>query len=137
MQLALSYAYTVLAKTFIGSIYKQMKEKVLIWKLLGTPNKFTNINRNSYQRLFLKFTQKKKNVYSLRILKMLSIQYWVHIHTCQVLRLQDLNVLKLQCVMFANNDQNILSRFRLLKVWLCIKLESSNCRKLLFNFCKA
>ena len=37
-----------------------MKEKVLIWKLLGTPNKFTNINRNSYQRLFLKFTQKKK-----------------------------------------------------------------------------
>ena len=37
-----------------------MKEKVLIWKLLGTPNKFTNISRNSYQRLFLKFTQKKK-----------------------------------------------------------------------------
>ena len=34
-----------------------MKEKVLIWKLLGTPNKFTNINRNSYQRLFLKDTK--------------------------------------------------------------------------------
>ena len=34
-----------------------MKEKVLIWKLLGTPNKFTNIYRNSYQRLFLKDTK--------------------------------------------------------------------------------
>ena len=58
-----------------------MKEKILIWKILGTPNKFTNTYRNPYQRLFLKFTQKKKKVYSLRILKMLSIQYWVHIHT--------------------------------------------------------
>ena len=38
-----------------------MKDKVLIWKLLGTPNKFTNIYRNSYQRLFLKFTQKNNN----------------------------------------------------------------------------
>ena len=38
-----------------------MKEKVLIWKLLGTPNKFTNINRNSYQRLFLKDTKNVVN----------------------------------------------------------------------------
>ena len=37
-----------------------MKEKILIWKILGTPNKFTNTYRNPYQRLFLKFTQKKK-----------------------------------------------------------------------------
>ena len=56
---------------------------------------------------------------------------------CQVLRLQDLNVLELQCVILANHDQNLESRFRLLKVCLCVKLESSNCRKLLFNFCKA
>ena len=56
---------------------------------------------------------------------------------CQVLRLQDLNVLELQCVMLTNHNQNIQSRFKLLKVWLCVKLESSNCRKLLFNFCKA
>ena len=35
-------------------------------------------------KIFLEFTKKKKkkqNVYSLRILKKLSIQYWVHIHT--------------------------------------------------------
>ena len=56
---------------------------------------------------------------------------------CQVLRIQNLNVLELQYVMLANHDQNLESRFRLLKVWLCVKLESSNCRKLLFNLCKA
>ena len=39
--------------------------------------------------------------------------------------------------MLANHDQNIQSRFRLLKVCVCIKLELSKCRKLLFNFCKA
>ena len=38
------------------------------------------------------------------------------------------NVLELQCVILANHDQNIQSRFRLLKVWLCVKLESSYCR---------
>ena len=59
------------------------------------------------------------------------------LYICQVLRLSDLNVLELQCVMLTNHEQNIQSRFRLLKVWLCEKLESSNCRKLLFNFCKA
>ena len=41
------------------------------------------------------------------------------------------------CNVLANHNQNIKSRFRLLKVCLCVKLESSNCRKLLFNFCKA
>ena len=39
--------------------------------------------------------------------------------------------------MLANHDQNLESRFRLLKVYLYVKLESSNCRKLLFNFYKA
>ena len=38
------------------------------------------------------------------------------------------NVLELQCVMLANHDQNIQSRFRLLKVCFCVKLESSYCR---------
>ena len=56
---------------------------------------------------------------------------------CWVLRFQDLNVLEFQCVMLANHDQNIQSKFCLLKVWFCVKLELSNCRKLLFNFCKA
>ena len=39
--------------------------------------------------------------------------------------------------MLANHDQNVQSRSRLLKVCVCVKLESSNCRKLLSNFCKA
>ena len=38
--------------------------------------------------------------------------------------------------MLANHDQNIQSIFRLLKVCVCVKLESSNCRKLLFDFCR-
>ena len=38
--------------------------------------------------------------------------------------------------MLVNHDQNVQSRFKLLKVCVCVKLESSNCRKLLFNFCK-
>ena len=32
------------------------------------------------------------------------------------------------CNVSANHDQNLESRFRLLKVCLCVKLESSNCR---------
>ena len=39
--------------------------------------------------------------------------------------------------MLANHDQNIKSSLGLLKVYLCVKLELSNCRKLLFNFYKA
>ena len=70
---------------------------------------------------------------SLRIFS--SVWYAIFFFYFQVLRLQDLNVIELQCVMLANHDQNIKSRFGLLKVWLCVKLESSNCRKLLFNFC--
>ena len=35
------------------------------------------------------------------------------------------NVLELQNVMLTNHDQNIQSRFRLLKVCFCVKLESS------------
>ena len=48
------------------------------------------------------------------------------------------NVLELQYIyMLANHDQKVYSRFRLLKVYVCVKLESSNYRKLLFNFYKA
>ena len=43
------------------------------------------------------------------------------------------NLLELQCIMLANHDQNLKSRFRLLKLCLCVKLELSNCKKLLFN----
>ena len=43
----------------------------------------------------------------------------------------------LMCNVLVNHDQNLESRFRLLKVYLFVKLESSNCKKLLFNFCKA
>ena len=32
------------------------------------------------------------------------------------------------CNVLANCDQNLESRFRLLKVCLCVKLESSDCR---------
>ena len=32
------------------------------------------------------------------------------------------------CNVLANHDQNLVSRFRLLKVCLVVKLESSNCR---------
>ena len=32
------------------------------------------------------------------------------------------------CIMLANHDQNLEYRFRLLKVCLCVKLESSDCR---------
>ena len=32
------------------------------------------------------------------------------------------------CIVLANHDQNLESRFRLLKVCLCVKLESSDCR---------
>ena len=32
------------------------------------------------------------------------------------------------CNVLANYDQNLESRFRLLKVCLCVKLESSDCR---------
>ena len=32
------------------------------------------------------------------------------------------------CNVLANHDQNLESRFRLLKVCLCVKLESSDCR---------
>ena len=39
--------------------------------------------------------------------------------------------------MLANYDQNLEYRSRLLRVCLCVKLKLSNCRKLLFNFCKA
>ena len=48
-----------------------------------------------------------------------------------------LNVLELHYVMLANHDQTFSLILDLLKVCLCVKLESSNCRKLLFNFCKA
>ena len=41
------------------------------------------------------------------------------------------NVLELQCVMLANHDQNIWSRFRLLKVCFCVKLELSLLQDLL------
>ena len=34
----------------------------------------------------------------------------------------------LMCNVLANHDQNLESRFRLLKVCLCVKLESSDCR---------
>ena len=34
----------------------------------------------------------------------------------------------LLCIMLANYDQNIESRLGLLKVCLCVKLESSDCR---------
>ena len=44
------------------------------------------------------------------------------------------NVLELQCVMLANYDQNIWSKFRLLKVCFCIKLESSKLQDLLCKF---
>ena len=32
------------------------------------------------------------------------------------------------CNVLANHDQNLEFRFRLLKMCLCVKLESSNCR---------
>ena len=32
------------------------------------------------------------------------------------------------CNVLANHDQNLESRFKLLKVFLCVKLESSDCR---------
>ena len=56
---------------------------------------------------------------------------------CQVLRNLELMYQNFNMYMLANHDQNVQSRFKLLKVCVCIKLESSNCRKLLFNFCKA
>ena len=34
----------------------------------------------------------------------------------------------LLCIILANHDQNLESRFRLLKVCLFVKLESSDCR---------
>ena len=34
----------------------------------------------------------------------------------------------LMCNVLANHDQNLKSRFRLLIVCLCVKLESSDCR---------
>ena len=43
------------------------------------------------------------------------------------------NVLELQCVMLANYDQNIWSKFRLLKVCFCVKLESSALQALLYK----
>ena len=56
---------------------------------------------------------------------------------CQVLRNQELMYQNFNIYMLTNYDQNIQSRFRLLKVCVCVKLESRNCRKLIFNFCKA
>ena len=44
---------------------------------------------------------------------------------CQVLRNQKLMYLNLIMYILANHDQNIQSRFRLLKVCLCVKLELS------------
>ena len=41
------------------------------------------------------------------------------------------NVLELQCIMLANHDQNVQSRFTLLKVCFCVKLESSVLQDLL------
>ena len=32
------------------------------------------------------------------------------------------------CIVLTNHDQNLESRFRLLKVCLCVKLELSDCR---------
>ena len=32
------------------------------------------------------------------------------------------------CIVLANHDQNLVSRFKLLKVCLCVKLELSDCR---------
>ena len=32
------------------------------------------------------------------------------------------------CIVLANHDQNLESIFRLLKVYLCVKLESSDCK---------
>ena len=55
---------------------------------------------------------------------------------CQILRIQDLNVLELQCVMLANHDQNIQSRYRLLKVCFCVKLESRLLQDLLCKFAR-
>ena len=55
-------------------------------------------------------------------------------HICQVLRIQDLNVLELQYVMLANHDKNLDSRAQSMFI---VKLELSNCKKLLFTFCKA
>ena len=56
---------------------------------------------------------------------------------CQVLRNQELMHQNFNMYMLANHDQNVQSRFRLLKVCVYVKLESSNCRKSLFNFYKA
>ena len=47
----------------------------------------------------------------------------------------DLNVLELQFVMLANHDQNVLVFvLDLLKVCLCVKLESSVLQNLLVKF---
>ena len=56
---------------------------------------------------------------------------------CQVLRNLELMYQNFNMYMLANYDQNVQSRFKLLKMCVCIKLESSNYKKLLFNFCKA
>ena len=47
------------------------------------------------------------------------------ITNCQVLRNQELMYQNFIMYMLANHDQNIQSRFRLLKVCLCVELESS------------
>ena len=46
------------------------------------------------------------------------------------------NVLELQCIMLANHDQNVQSRFTLLKVCFCVKLESSVLQDLLCKSAK-
>ena len=59
------------------------------------------------------------------------------VQNCQVLRNQELMYQNFNMYMLSNHNQNVQSKFRLFKVCVCVKLESSNGRKLLFNFRKA
>ena len=59
---------------------------------------------------------------------------YVFCHICQRGSLLGSKTLGAKCIrtsicnVLANHDQNLESRFRLLKVCLCVKLESSDCR---------
>ena len=117
--------------------YINLNLKLIISFRVLTINSLNRKRGNLLSSLRLKLLQVR--LFTGQACALLEIFGWIkaRLEICQVLRLQDLNVLELQCVMLANHYQNIQSRFRLLKVCLCVKLESSNCRKLLINFYKA
>ena len=117
--------------------YINLNHKLIISFRVPTINSLNRKRGNLLSSLRLKLLQVR--LFTGQACALPEIFRWIkaRLEICQVLRLQDLNVLKLQCVMLANHYQNIQSRFRLLKVCLCVKLESSNCRKLLINFYKA